>query len=77
MVVLVLLKSRDEIKESIGVDNNIFNDEIKTDNDVSHRNVSDDSDPDFETEEGRRRLKKEMKWEAAFSGMNHRRLILI
>ena len=74
MFVLVVLKSRHEIEESIGVDKDDFfkddflNNYVKTkDSDVSSE-PSDDADSDSDLEE-RRRFKHEMKWETTFMGM--------
>ena len=72
LIFLVLLKSRDEIGESGDVDNDdVFNDDINDSDDVMS-DVSyeppdnDDSDPDFELEEGKH-FKQEM--ETSFDGM--------
>ena len=82
MFVLVVLKSRHEIEESIGVDkDDFFKDDVlndyvtNKDSDVSSEPSDDaESDSDFELEE-RRRFKHEMKWETTFMGMYRQSLV--
>ena len=62
------MKSRDEIPASVGIDNggNIFDDDVDSD-DVSYESSDNDSDPDFQLQEGKH-FKQEMTWESSFAG---------